>query len=42
MVTPTWAMHGRVEKIATGRLGMRVPPPARVQIVGAAAGEQPQ
>ncbi|HEX9179376.1 MAG TPA: cell division protein FtsL [Burkholderiales bacterium] len=39
----TWAMHGRVDKIATGRLGMRVPPPSRVQIIGgAAAGEPPQ
>jgi cell division protein FtsL len=39
----TWAMHGRVEKIATGRLGMRVPPPARVQIIGGAGeGEKPQ
>jgi cell division protein FtsL len=38
----TWAMHGRVEKIAAGRLGMRVPPPSRVQIIGGAAGERPQ
>src|SRR5262245_54556610 len=28
----TWAMHSRVEKIATA-LGMRVPPPGRVQVV---------
>lgn len=37
----TWAMHGRVEQIASGRLGMRVPPPARVQVIpGIAAGEE--
>ena len=29
----TWAMHARIEKIASGRLMMRVPPPARVQVV---------
>jgi cell division protein FtsL len=29
----TWAMHARVEKIAAQALGMRVPPPARVQVV---------
>ena len=29
----TWAMHGRVEKLATKRLEMRVPPSGRVQIV---------
>lgn len=29
----TWAMHARVEKIASGQLMMRVPPPARVQVV---------
>lgn len=29
----TWAMHARVEKIASGRLMMRVPPPSRVQLV---------
>ena len=31
----TWAMHARVEKIATQALGMRVPPPGRVQVVPA-------
>jgi len=30
----TWAMHSRIEKIATRALGMEVPPPARVQILG--------
>jgi cell division protein FtsL len=29
----TWAMHGRIEKIATQKLNMRVPPPARIQVV---------
>lgn len=29
----TWAMHARIEKIASGRLLMRVPPPSRVQVV---------
>jgi cell division protein FtsL len=29
----TWAMHARIEKIATQQLGMRVPPASRVQIV---------
>lgn len=29
----TWAMHGRVESLAAGRLGMRVPPASRVQVV---------
>jgi len=26
-------MHARVEKIASGQLMMRVPPPSRVQVV---------
>jgi cell division protein FtsL len=29
----TWAMHARIEKIASGQLMMRVPSPARVQVV---------
>jgi len=29
----TWGLHQRVEKIATGTLGMRVPDPRRVRIV---------
>lgn len=29
----TWAMHARIEKIASGQLMMRVPPPSRVQMV---------
>jgi cell division protein FtsL len=29
----TWAMHARIEKIATRALGMQVPPPARMRIV---------
>ena len=35
----TWAMHGRVEKIAVEKLNMRVPPSSRVQVVPAAAAE---
>lgn len=35
----TWATHARVEKFATRSLGMRVPPPARVQVVPARAKE---
>ena len=29
----TWAMHARIEKIASGQLMMRVPPPSRVQVI---------
>jgi cell division protein FtsL len=29
----TWAMHTRVEKIATGKLRMRVPEASRVQFI---------
>jgi cell division protein FtsL len=29
----TWAMHSRVEKIATNNLQMRVPPATRVHLV---------
>jgi cell division protein FtsL len=29
----TWGLHQRVEKIATGILGMRAPDPRRVRIV---------
>ena len=35
----TWATHARVEKLATRALGMRVPPPSRVQQVPPAAPE---
>ena len=35
----TWAMHGRVEKLAAEKLNMRVPPSARIQVVPAAAPE---
>jgi cell division protein FtsL len=35
----TWAMHARVEKIAAQALGMRVPPPARIQVVPPANAE---
>lgn len=30
----TWAMHARIEKIATRNLNMGSPPPSRVQVVG--------
>jgi cell division protein FtsL len=29
----TWATHARIEKLATQKLNMRVPPQARVQVV---------
>jgi cell division protein FtsL len=29
----TWGLHQRVEKIAAGSLGMRIPDPRRVRIV---------
>jgi cell division protein FtsL len=29
----TWAMHARIEKIASGQLMMRVPPASRLQVV---------
>ena len=29
----TWAMHARIEKIATERLHMRVPDPSKIQVV---------
>lgn len=38
----TWATHGRVERIATRELNMRLPVPSRVEIVPAqAAGGRP-
>ncbi len=35
----TWAMHGRIENIATQKLDMRVPPATRTQVVVPAAAE---
>ena len=35
----TWAMHARIEKIASGQLMMRVPPATRVQVVPSEAGK---
>ena len=35
----TWAMHARIEKIASGQLMMRVPPAARVQVVAREAAQ---
>jgi len=29
----TWAMHGRIEKIATDQLHMRTPPASRIEVV---------
>lgn len=37
----TLAMHGRVEKIATERLNMRVPPASRMHVVPAVTGTGP-
>lgn len=35
----TWAMHARIEKMASRELHMRLPPPSRIQPVPAAAPE---
>lgn len=35
----TWAMHARIEKIASGQLMMRVPPATRVQVVPSEPGK---
>jgi cell division protein FtsL len=37
----TWAMHSRIEKIAAQSLGMRVPPPGRIQTVPALPAQRP-
>jgi cell division protein FtsL len=29
----TWGLHARIEKVATGTLGMRAPDPRRVRVV---------
>ena len=34
----TWGLHSRIEKIATGTLGMRAPDPRRVRMVETRAG----
>jgi cell division protein FtsL len=36
----TWAMHARIESIAARKLGMRVPPASRVQVVTPLRGEE--
>ena len=36
----TWATHSRIEKIAARNLNMRVPSPARVQVIGPTAGSE--
>lgn len=33
----TWAMHARIEKIATRALGMQVPPAGRMRVITPAA-----
>ena len=35
----TWAMHARIEKIASGQLMMRVPTAARIQVVAPEAAQ---
>ena len=35
----TWAMHGRIEKIAARDLAMRVPPASRIQVLSPAPAE---
>lgn len=37
----TWAMHARIEQIATGHLRMQVPDVARIQVVPPAFQQQP-
>jgi len=34
----TWGLHARIERVATGALGMRVPDARRVRVVGVAEG----
>lgn len=36
----TWAMPGRVEKLAAGRLGMHVPPANRIQVLSEPPAEE--
>ena len=37
----TWATHGRVERIATRELNMRLPPASRVEVVSASREARP-
>lgn len=37
----TWAMHGRIEKLASEKLNMRVPPPSRIRMVAPPAEARP-
>ena len=37
----TWGLHSRVEKIASGALGMRAPDPRRVRMVQVRSEPQP-
>ena len=36
----TWSTHARIEKIAARNLNMRMPTPARVQVIGTMAGTE--
>ena len=36
----TWGLHSRVERIATGTLGMRAPDPRRLRLIERRAGKQ--
>lgn len=38
----TWAMHARIEKIATQQLRMRAPPQARIEVVPLGGAEAQQ
>ena len=38
----TWGLHSRVEKIAAGRLGMRVPDPRRVRLAASKGADRKQ
>jgi len=35
----TWALHTRVERVATGTLGMRMPDARQVRVIGAMGGK---
>lgn len=37
----TWAMHARIEKIASERLNMKVPEPSRIHILAPAGEARP-
>lgn len=37
----TWGLHARVERLATGQLGLRAPDPSRIRVVSVPAGPAP-